>query len=175
MNGRVYDCNFGRFLSVDPFIQSPSSTQSINAYSYIMNNPMAGTDPTGYKSESQSCSTGTNTNRNAIGCTVVVNNGSGKKKQSTVQTTTTNGALNKNGQKFDRKGHDELGRVDSSTNQSQMFHSHLLLLGLQLALQRMLQMKQKNYRKRVNFNIQTEVLKSLYFKEINMQVTLLKK
>jgi hypothetical protein len=33
---------------VDPFIQSPTSTQSINPYSYIMNNPLAGTDPTGY-------------------------------------------------------------------------------------------------------------------------------
>jgi 5-methylcytosine-specific restriction endonuclease McrA len=35
-------------MSVDPFIQSPTSTQSINPYSYIMNNPLAGTDPTGY-------------------------------------------------------------------------------------------------------------------------------
>ena len=48
MNGRVYDYNLGRFMSVDPFIQSPSSTQSVNPYSYIMNNPLAGTDPTGY-------------------------------------------------------------------------------------------------------------------------------
>ena len=35
-------------MSVDPFIQNPSNTQSINPYSYIMNNPMAGTDPSGY-------------------------------------------------------------------------------------------------------------------------------
>ena len=48
MNGRVYDYNSGRFLSVDPYITFPSETQSINPYSYIMNNPMAGTDPTGY-------------------------------------------------------------------------------------------------------------------------------
>ena len=47
MNGRVYDYNLGRLLSVDPFIQSPTSTQSVNPYSYIMNNPLAGTDPTG--------------------------------------------------------------------------------------------------------------------------------
>jgi RHS repeat-associated protein len=51
MNGRVYDYNLGRFLSVDPFIQSPTNSQSVNPYSYIMNNPLAGTDPTGYKSE----------------------------------------------------------------------------------------------------------------------------
>ncbi len=48
MNGRVYDYNLGRFMSVDPLIQAPTSTQSINPYSYIMNNPLAGTDPTGY-------------------------------------------------------------------------------------------------------------------------------
>ncbi|TQV89108.1 RHS repeat domain-containing protein, partial [Aliikangiella coralliicola] len=49
MNGRVYDYNAGRFLSVDPFIQSPGNSQSMNPYSYIMNNPLAGTDPSGYK------------------------------------------------------------------------------------------------------------------------------
>ena len=51
MNGRIYDYNLGRFMSVDPFIQSPTSTQSVNPYSYIMNNPLAGTDPTGYYAE----------------------------------------------------------------------------------------------------------------------------
>ncbi|MFB2777475.1 RHS repeat domain-containing protein, partial [Shewanella xiamenensis] len=48
MNGRIYDYNLGRFMSVDPLIQSLTSTQSVNPYSYIMNNPLAGTDPTGY-------------------------------------------------------------------------------------------------------------------------------
>ncbi|KZN77779.1 hypothetical protein N477_00810 [Pseudoalteromonas luteoviolacea H33-S] len=48
MNGWVYDYNPGRFMSVDPLIQSPGNSQSINPYSYIMNNPLAGTDPTGY-------------------------------------------------------------------------------------------------------------------------------
>ncbi|WP_371196307.1 RHS repeat-associated core domain-containing protein, partial [Glaciecola sp. SC05] len=38
--------NIGRFMSVDPFIHGGS--QGINPYSYIMNNPLAGTDPTGY-------------------------------------------------------------------------------------------------------------------------------
>jgi RHS repeat-associated protein len=48
MNGRVYDYNLGRFLSVDPFIQDPGNSQSMNPYSYIMNNPLSGTDPSGY-------------------------------------------------------------------------------------------------------------------------------
>lgn len=46
MNGRVYDYNLGRFLGVDPFVHGGS--QGLNPYSYIMNNPLAGTDPTGY-------------------------------------------------------------------------------------------------------------------------------
>ena len=61
MNGRVYDYNLGRFMSVDPVIQSPGNSQSINPYSYIMNNPLAGTDPTGYSAEcddSGSCDIG---------------------------------------------------------------------------------------------------------------------
>jgi GH24 family phage-related lysozyme (muramidase) len=35
-------------MSVNPLIQSPTSTQSVNPYSYIMNNPLAGINPTGY-------------------------------------------------------------------------------------------------------------------------------
>jgi len=50
MNGRMYDYNNGRFLSVDPFIQSPTSTQSMNPYTYIFNNPLSGVDPSGYYS-----------------------------------------------------------------------------------------------------------------------------
>ncbi|WP_413662593.1 RHS repeat-associated core domain-containing protein [Microbulbifer sp. CNSA002] len=49
MNGRAYDYNLGRFLSVDPVIQSPGNSQSLNPGSYIMNNPLAGTDPSGYE------------------------------------------------------------------------------------------------------------------------------
>src|ERR1700687_2738068 len=48
MNGRVYDYRLGRFLSVDPIISNPANSQSINPYSYIGNNPLSGTDPTGY-------------------------------------------------------------------------------------------------------------------------------
>ena len=50
MNGRAYDYQLGRFLSVDPIIQFPTNSQSLNPYSYILNNPLAGTDPTGYAS-----------------------------------------------------------------------------------------------------------------------------
>jgi RHS repeat-associated protein len=48
MGGRVYDYQLGRFLSVDPVIGNPAYSQSLNPYSYILNNPLAGKDPTGY-------------------------------------------------------------------------------------------------------------------------------
>ena len=48
MNGRVYDPSIGRFLSADPNIQSPYNTQSYNRYSYVLNNPLKYTDPSGY-------------------------------------------------------------------------------------------------------------------------------
>lgn len=48
MNGRIYDATIGRFMQADPFIQAPSDTQSYNRYSYVKNNPMSYTDPSGY-------------------------------------------------------------------------------------------------------------------------------
>lgn len=48
MNGRIYDPTLGRFLSPDPYIQSPYHSQSFNRYSYVWNNPLTMTDPSGY-------------------------------------------------------------------------------------------------------------------------------
>ena len=48
MNGRMYDPQLGRFLSVDPVIQFPTDSQSLNPYSYLGNNPLSGRDPSGY-------------------------------------------------------------------------------------------------------------------------------
>ncbi len=45
--------SLGRFLSVDPLIAHPGSTQSINPYSYVANNPLNKIDPTG---EETTCS-----------------------------------------------------------------------------------------------------------------------
>lgn len=49
-NGRVLDSVTGRFLSVDPLYQAPTNSQSINPYSYVMNNSLSLVDPTGYAS-----------------------------------------------------------------------------------------------------------------------------
>lgn len=48
MNGRVYDPNIGRFISADPFVQAPFFSQSLNRYSYALNNPLRYTDPSGF-------------------------------------------------------------------------------------------------------------------------------
>jgi RHS repeat-associated protein len=48
MNGRVYNYNLGRFLSVDPVIQFPKDGQSINPCIYSMSNPKSGVGPSGY-------------------------------------------------------------------------------------------------------------------------------
>ncbi|PZN81555.1 MAG: hypothetical protein DM484_08290, partial [Candidatus Methylumidiphilus alinenensis] len=48
MNGRVYDPTLGRFLSADPQIQAPENLQDYNRYSYVLNNPLVFTDPSGY-------------------------------------------------------------------------------------------------------------------------------
>ena len=48
MNGRVYDPEIGRFLSPDPLVQVPEYSQNFNRYSYVMNNPLNATDPSGF-------------------------------------------------------------------------------------------------------------------------------
>jgi RHS repeat-associated protein len=47
MNGRIYDPGLGRFMQADPVIQAPGNAQSWNAYTYVFNNPLRYTDPTG--------------------------------------------------------------------------------------------------------------------------------
>jgi len=47
MNGRIYDPAIGRFFSPDPYIQAPDNSQNFNRYSYVLNNPLKYTDPSG--------------------------------------------------------------------------------------------------------------------------------
>ena len=45
MNGRIYDPVIGRFVQADPL--NDSGTQGLNRYSYVLNNPLSSTDPSG--------------------------------------------------------------------------------------------------------------------------------
>jgi RHS repeat-associated protein len=48
LNGRVYDPLIGRMMSADPTVPDPMNGQAWNRYSYVGNNPLGFTDPTGY-------------------------------------------------------------------------------------------------------------------------------
>jgi RHS repeat-associated protein len=48
MRGRIYDARVARFLQTDPLVSHPGFSQSWNAYSYVMNNPMKWVDPSGF-------------------------------------------------------------------------------------------------------------------------------
>jgi len=47
-HGRIYDPLLGRFLSADPLVQFAGFDDSYNRYSYVLNNPLRYTDPSGY-------------------------------------------------------------------------------------------------------------------------------
>lgn len=51
MNGRVQDAITGRFLSGDPYVTEPGTTQGFNRYSYVGNNPLSYTDPSGFSTD----------------------------------------------------------------------------------------------------------------------------
>jgi hypothetical protein len=71
MNGRVYDPVIGRFVSADPFIQAPKDLQSYNRYSYVLNNPLSLTDPSGYFSFKKFWKKALNTSKTLIKTAVV--------------------------------------------------------------------------------------------------------
>jgi RHS repeat-associated protein len=45
---RYYDPTIGKFISADAIVQNPYNPQSLNRYSYCLNNPLRYTDPTGH-------------------------------------------------------------------------------------------------------------------------------
>jgi len=55
MNARLYDPEIGRFLSPDSIVPNVFRSQSLNRYSYVYNNPVTYTDPTGHCAELNSC------------------------------------------------------------------------------------------------------------------------
>jgi RHS repeat-associated protein len=51
MLGRLYDPSQRRFISPDPFVQSPFNGQSHNRYAYVLNDPLNLIDPSGFEGE----------------------------------------------------------------------------------------------------------------------------
>lgn len=58
MEGRVYDPEVGSFLSADPNVQYPFSSQGYDRYIYVNDNPLSLSDPSGYFSLSGMLSAG---------------------------------------------------------------------------------------------------------------------
>ena len=48
MHARYYDPAIGRFISADTIVPDPFNPQALNRYSYVYNNPLNLTDPTGH-------------------------------------------------------------------------------------------------------------------------------
>lgn len=53
LNGRIYDPISARFVSADPHVPDMGDGQNFNRYTYVLNNPLAYTDPTGFVQELQ--------------------------------------------------------------------------------------------------------------------------
>jgi hypothetical protein len=51
MGARWYDPALGRFISPDSIVPQPGNPQSLNRYSYVLNNPLKYTDPSGHEEE----------------------------------------------------------------------------------------------------------------------------
>ena len=47
-NARYYDPALGRFISADTIVPDPTNPQALNRYSYVLNNPLKYTDPSGH-------------------------------------------------------------------------------------------------------------------------------
>jgi hypothetical protein len=47
-NARMYDASLGRFIQPDTIIPGQTNPQTFNRYSYVVNNPIMFTDPTGH-------------------------------------------------------------------------------------------------------------------------------
>ncbi|EJI86726.1 hypothetical protein AEST_02720 [Alishewanella aestuarii B11] len=48
MGSEEFDPILGVFYKPTPFIQQPNNIQNFNRYSYVLNNPLNATDPSGY-------------------------------------------------------------------------------------------------------------------------------
>ncbi len=50
-NARYYDATIGRFISPDSIVPDPFNPQSLNRYSYCLNNPLKYVDPSGHSTD----------------------------------------------------------------------------------------------------------------------------
>ena len=56
-NARYYNPALGRFSQPDTIVPNPGNPGSLNRYSYVLNNPLRYTDPTGHRECTYGCDT----------------------------------------------------------------------------------------------------------------------
>ncbi len=100
MGARYYDAALGRFISADAIVASFANPQSLNRYSYVSNNPINNTDPTGHKEDNcpygvigGQCAQAPSTTPNKGNTRT--NNGSGTTTSNATSTNQTSGAGDK--------------------------------------------------------------------------------
>jgi RHS repeat-associated protein len=82
MKGRLFDPKLGRFITTDPIISDLYDGQSLNAYTYVKNNPLAFVDPTGFSGEPAELLPGPNTQIGADGELEIVIRAQPKEKET---------------------------------------------------------------------------------------------
>jgi RHS repeat-associated protein len=82
MKGRLFDPKLGRFITTDPIISDLYDGQSLNAYTYVTNNPLAFVDPTGFSGEPAELLPGPNTQLGPDGELEIVIRGQPKEKET---------------------------------------------------------------------------------------------
>jgi RHS repeat-associated protein len=77
MRARYYDPMLARFTAPDTIIPHLYDPQSLNRYTYVLNNPIKFNDPTGHKEEEKTKTAGTTANGDQAGTSQLPDNGGG--------------------------------------------------------------------------------------------------
>jgi RHS repeat-associated protein len=141
MNGRIYDPETGRFMQADPMVQAPDNGQSLNRYSYVFNNPLSYTDPTGYQAATQQGGSGESIDAKVKQLQRKIRSYSGRLHaappnirkaltklaqkfgglQNVKLKATSGGSVQSESQSSDRANTDTLGNGDDKTDETPVF------------------------------------------------------
>jgi len=113
MNGRIFDSRLGRFLSPDPLIQAPENLQSFNRFSYVFNNPLTHTDPSGFKTASKKASSEAATNSTKLGAPIETNENTAS--QDNIGGSQTESSKQVDNYYTDGNGNTQVDSVNSAT------------------------------------------------------------
>lgn len=85
-DARYYDAALGRFTQPDTIVPNPANPQSLNRYSYVLNNPLKYADPSGHCPTNPDGSEGCERDRGVVG-NVIVYEGRDEDGQASLPST----------------------------------------------------------------------------------------